>query len=119
MSKLSEEVKQALDGVTVGALRWKRAWVNVAQILALCDENAALEKSLDELHGAKFSDRCYNALKSRVEAAEAAHNELIMAVVRKWPDETRHQTALRYIREVEERSSYGPAASGARRHLGE
>ena len=30
-----------------------------------------------------------------------ADNELIMAVVCKFPDETRHQTALRYIQERE------------------
>ena len=30
------------------------------------------------------------------------YNELIMAVERKFPNETRHETALRYIKEVEE-----------------
>ncbi len=38
--------------------------------------------------------------------------ELIMAVASKYPDETRHQTALRYIREAEETAErahyYGP-----------
>jgi len=29
------------------------------------------------------------------------YNELIMAVARKFPGETRHQTALRYIKEAE------------------
>ena len=33
---------------------------------------------------------------------EEKYNELIYAVVRKFPDETRHQTALRYIKEVED-----------------
>lgn len=33
------------------------------------------------------------------------YNELIMAVAQKWPNETRHETALRYIREREERFS--------------
>lgn len=37
------------------------------------------------------------------------YNELIMAVVRKFPNETRHQTALRYIREAEDRCSAGEA----------
>lgn len=31
----------------------------------------------------------------------AQYNELIMAVERKFPGETRHQTALRYIRQAE------------------
>jgi hypothetical protein len=33
------------------------------------------------------------------------YNELIMAVCSKYPNETRHQTALRYIREREELKS--------------
>lgn len=36
------------------------------------EEVAQLQASLDTLHGAKFSDRCYHALKSRAECAEAA-----------------------------------------------
>ena len=36
-----------------------------------CEEVARLQASLDELYGAKFSDRCYHALKSRAECAEA------------------------------------------------
>jgi len=32
---------------------------------------------------------------------EKAYHELIFAVERKFPDETRHETALRYIREAE------------------
>lgn len=36
------------------------------------------------------------------------YNELLFAVSRKFPGETRHQTALRYIMEAESKSS-GPA----------
>jgi len=36
---------------------------------------------------------------------ERNYNELIMAVARKWPGETRHQTALRYIKDSEGRIS--------------
>lgn len=32
------------------------------------------------------------------------YNELLMAVARKFPNETRHETALRYIREAEKLS---------------
>ena len=35
----------------------------------------------------------------------AAYYELLMAVARKFPGETRHQTALRYIRETEQRAN--------------
>jgi len=38
------------------------------------------------------------------------YNELLFAVVRAFPDETRHETALRYIREAEEKwANQGPA----------
>jgi hypothetical protein len=37
----------------------------------------------------------------RVRELESKYNELIMAVACKFPDETRHDTALRYIRNAE------------------
>lgn len=37
----------------------------------------------------------------RVRELEAKYNELIMAVASKYPNETRHQTALRYINDAE------------------
>ena len=37
----------------------------------------------------------------RAETAEVKYYELIMAVERKYPDETRHETALKYIRDAE------------------
>ena len=36
------------------------------------------------------------------------YNELLYAVCRKFPNETRHQTALRYIREAENIEIGGP-----------
>ena len=41
-------------------------------------------------------------------AREEAYSELVMAVETKHEGETRHQTALRYIREAEHRPSSGP-----------
>ena len=38
------------------------------------------------------------------------YNELIMAVGNKYEDETRHQTALRYIQQAEQ-NCYGPEAA--------
>lgn len=38
------------------------------------------------------------------------YNELLYAVARKWPNESRHETALRYIRQVEERANSGDSA---------
>lgn len=54
---------------------------------------------------------------------ERQYQELVMAVARKWPDESRHATALRYIREAEQacvgdgdrcKDASPPAQSGAR-----
>ena len=58
--------------------------------------------------------RC-DGLEEKLAKAEqrvAKYNELLYAVQTKNPDETRHQTALRYIRNAENRQSY-TAANGA------
>ena len=47
-------------------------------------------------------------LTTRLAAAETRYHELIMSVGNKYHDETRHQTALRYIQQAE-KSSDGPA----------
>jgi uncharacterized protein YjiS (DUF1127 family) len=41
----------------------------------------------------------------------ALYDELIMAVARKFPGESRHQTALKYIREIENRAVWNETAS--------
>ncbi len=46
--------------------------------------------------------------EQRVEELSVRYNELIMAVGKVYPDESRHETALRYIVEAENRCS-GPA----------
>ncbi len=42
-----------------------------------------------------------NRIAGNVGELEKNYNELLMAVARKFPGETRHQTALRYIQEAE------------------
>lgn len=56
-----------------------------------------------------------SALKvvERNEKLESAYNELIMAVARKYPDESRHQTALRYIRDRESTTVSGRQSTAA------
>ena len=44
------------------------------------------------------------SLKADLAAARAQYNELIMAVAQKRPNESRHETALRYIRKAEQNS---------------
>jgi hypothetical protein len=44
------------------------------------------------------------AERAKVEALESRYNELLLAVGNKHPGETRHQTALRYLRQAEDTS---------------
>ncbi len=46
-----------------------------------------------------------DALQARVAELEEQYGELIFAVATKYPDETRHQTALRYIQQAENREA--------------
>ena len=49
-------------------------------------------------------------------AIEELYSELIMEVSNKYPGESRHETALRYIREREERSSVGCSKEEFKHH---
>lgn len=49
-----------------------------------------------------------SAQQSRIRELESKYNELLMAVQTKHPEETRHQTALRYI-EQQEAACHGPS----------
>lgn len=52
-------------------------------------------------------------LRAELDAAREKYSELIMAVGRKYPGETRHETALRYIRTAEiVANSVGAACEG-------
>ena len=46
---------------------------------------------------------------------EKLYHELLYAVIRKFPGESRHETALRYIMEAENRGSQGSVGSRATR----
>ena len=56
-------------------------------------------------------ERIYLAMKAAEPPVVAAYEELLFAVAQKHEGETRHETALRYIRERENRPSEGPFAS--------
>jgi hypothetical protein len=45
----------------------------------------------------------------RLHAVESKYNELLFAVGSKRVGETRHDTALRYIKQAEDNITYGPA----------
>ena len=77
---------------------------------------AELEADVERLSAAHVK-ACQANADSQAELAKAEqrvakYNELIYAVQTKNPDETRHQTALRYIRNAENRPS-NATANGA------
>jgi hypothetical protein len=48
---------------------------------------------------------------AQIPEVEAKYNELLMAVAQKFPNETRHETALRYIMDRERWTEFKPMAS--------
>jgi hypothetical protein len=69
-------------------------------------------RTYEQLAGRSIHD-LIEELKQQLAAAQAQHNELLYAVARKWPNESRHETALRYIREAESHEVAGSAAKSA------
>ena len=111
---------------TVGAAAFQQS--------ALCSERAArqkAEKALSEMthdcekYRARYKQEADNLAKERYEhdetrkklaSAEKLYQELLFGVARKFEGETRHQTALRYIRHAEDVACEGGKASCANRH---
>ncbi len=64
---------------------------------------------------------CKKSIESLLSAGQQAekYNELLMAVENKYPNETRHETALRYIKQAEQntRISLPLSVTGARREF--
>lgn len=79
---------------------------------------AARDEELRKQGGATvFSDKTMYAAPTPptvTPSREEAYQELIYAVARKFPNETRHQTALRYIMQAERGSSQCESAKAAR-----
>ena len=74
------------------------------------DLQLTVDRVCDLLNGCdKLLRNERDTLQAELAAATKAYNELIYAVGMKHQGESRHQTALRYIREHENRNSGGPA----------
>ena len=75
--------------------------------LRLADELQEISKN----PWAKYWERCLEAAAElrRLHAVESKYNELLFAVGSKRVGETRHDTALRYIKQAEDNITYGPA----------
>ena len=56
---------------------------------------------------------CHQCKPRLTRPNDAKYEELLMAVARKFPNESRHETALRYITEAESKD-YGTASEGCK-----
>lgn len=84
--------------VELEQLRAEKANFHMAYRMAIDEETKRLEV---QIAGLKALMPLYDELLIRCAIAESERNELVMAVACKFPNETRFQTALRYIRERE------------------
>ena len=65
----------------------------------------------------KIKHKNTESAKEILEDLEKRYDELIMAVARKFPNESRHQTALRYIKQAESVELSSEAYCAAERKL--
>jgi hypothetical protein len=92
-------------GLTRREQRWK-AEQQVAEVLAPLVATAI--KAAADIQVAEAQTDADELARLRED-----YNELIFAVGMRWPGETRHETALRYIKRMEEPVTRGPS-QGAR-----
>ena len=91
MSKLREAAQAVID------MFYHRSWGTTSYIPASVE---ALRDALAE-HGDAESDARLIAAPPQRQPLTDLYNELLFAVGNKHPNETRHQTALRYIQQAE------------------
>lgn len=89
------------------AQRGEQAWVEIAAQ----DARDAADRLAAAVRAARAETE--TAIKERDEA-RALHQELMFQVGKKFPGETRHETAKRYIQEHEDVCGHGGPASAAR-----
>ena len=96
--------------------RWEKARRMLKS--ALTQNAAATQTREASANNASQEDSRLSVSRSDVAAApdmvQEKYHELLYAVGNKWPGETRHETALRYIRQAEQSSS-GPSQAAAER----
>ena len=100
-----------LDGSSTDALHWAE------QFCKTCEEQDIKFIEPDFLAGwfANFWAAVHDPLQTQIESLKSEnekYDELIMAVQKKHPDESRHQTALRYIRQAEKSTNQCAKADG-------
>lgn len=81
-------------------------------LITLCGASASafLAYIAGRLHGEKIQNEQTQILLGG-ESISARYHELLMQVGHKYPGETRHQTALRYLRQAETQTHCGVEAA--------
>jgi DNA-binding FadR family transcriptional regulator len=112
IATLKEENRQHVESITA---YYRIKADKDAELTDLKERVRELEADLEGVQNSyKTGMELYLALKAENTVLRETYNELIMAVESKFPGETRHETALRYIQQGERRDS-----SPAREALGQ
>jgi seryl-tRNA synthetase len=100
--RLGEEEQKVNERTTERNLA-QEAVDNLQQKVKYLEEDLKeAESAVDALMNAGQKE---DELRIRVKELGEKYNELIMAVERKWPNESRHETALKYIKGCESSAS--------------
>ena len=100
--RLAEALRQAMQSLRTierGAMR-EEGLEEAENVRAYARSRAGVAESALAAHSAQAQTPVVSAPDAVQELADKYH-ELLWAVARKFPGETRHETALRYIREAE------------------
>ena len=120
MEEGAEVMEDKLKKMTLWQnIQWKiffwigSKWFKYADIFNSDDDEVV---GITFTHDKKFLDHidCYEQNEESVTELRKNYYELLFAVARKFPDETRHQTALRYIMEAEDVTRNTGEAKGER-----
>ena len=80
-------------------------------------KRAAIQKANNEADHLRqrliLAEHHANVMKAMAEVAVQKYDELLFAVERKFPGESRHETALRYIRAAEASAKVGAGSTAA------
>jgi hypothetical protein len=71
--------------------------------MSYCEECSSYDCGCFEMKRIAELEQQLTEREKQIAAKDALYHELLMAVESKWPGESRHQTALRYIKQSEHR----------------
>lgn len=109
------ELEQRLKRIEAELAEWRRAaasrgrQVDWSQPIGPDSWKASVRQEANDKDHVAYPLRARLHKKNKLHKRNKLYDELLLAVGKKFPDETRHQTALRYIREAEQFGSSIPS----------